>query len=341
MKKKLIILVIVELVLTLTLWSKSELVSSQIDRAYQVSYRVLKSNLELSKEGKKGYRYDMGIYIVSDVELTGKFRGNTKNPSLKVLSVAKGSPAEKAGILVGDRLLKLNNRSIRETPITYSDQFPTVRHRFYFLVNKYYSKNGSVNITLERNEVEHKLNIIPELICNVEPNILISDKFEAYVVGKAIFVTTKIIEVLADDSKLALIIGHELAHITLFHFEKKVAVSSVMGSLIGAAVPGGAIVKQIATRAGSTVGSMAFSHKYELEADYVGLYHTARAGYHFQDAVDFFRNLAQAELAIAGHSKATLSHPSSIERFSKLKETVKEIEDKIAENPSQSLWPEN
>lgn len=309
----------------------------QVDKGYQVAYKVLRSNLELSKATKKGERYDIGVYIVTDLEFPKKFNPRTiykrTNPPLTVLSVAKDSPAEKAGILVGDRLLKINGRPIREIPVTYYEQAPTVRHRFYYLTNKFYKKAGIISITLEREGQTYQFHLIPELIVNAEPNILIDPAFGAYVHSdypKAIFITAGAIAVLNDEDKIALVFGHELAHLTCSHVTKKLA-GSITGKLIGAAIPAAPLAKEAYKLAGSTIGGMVFSHKYELEADRVGLYHAARAGYDIQNAAEFFHNIAKLELELAGHSKGSLSHPSSIERFSKLKETIKEIDTKIAD----------
>ncbi len=323
---------------------------AQVDKGYQVAYKVLKSNLELSKATKKGERYDIGVYIVSDVEFPKKFDPRSvdrrPNPPLTVLSVAKDSPAEKAGILKGDKLLKVNNHPIRQTPVTFSEQAPTVRHRFYYLTNKYFKKAGIVNITLSRNGTEHEFYILPELVCNAEPNILIDPRFGAYVHSdypKVIFITAGLIATVADDAKIALIFGHELAHLTRSHLTKKLA-GSIAGQVIGGAIPAAPLVKDLSKLAGSKIGGMVFSHKYELKADYFGLYHAARAGYDVQDAAEFFYDLAEAEWGTAGHSKATLSHPSSIERFLKLKETINEIDTKITNkeplipNKNGQLW---
>ena len=58
---------------------------------------------------------------------------------LTVVHVAENSPAEKAGVLDGDRLLKINGRVIRSTPITFAD---AARARLNFIVNKFYNKTG-------------------------------------------------------------------------------------------------------------------------------------------------------------------------------------------------------
>ncbi len=267
----------------------------------------------------------MGVYVITGID-------KKPYPPLTVLSVAKDSPAEKAGILPGDKLLKINNQPIRRTPVTSYEEIPEVRRRFYYITNKYSKRAGIIRITLNRGGTEYKFDVAPELVCNAEPNIPIVSQWGAYVspgYPKAIFVTAGAIAMVRDDAKVALIFGHELAHITRSHIAKKMA-GSIAGQVIGSAVPGGALAKELATQAGGTIGGMMFSHKYELEADYVGLYHAAQAGYDVQDAAEFFYDLAEAEWETAGHSKGSLSHPSSIERFSKLKETIREIREKKA-----------
>lgn len=113
----------------------------------------------------------------------------------------------------------------------------------------------------------------------------------------------------------------------------------MIGALIGGVITVATGVD--VTSLGSDIGGAAFSQGFESEADYVGLYHTARAGYPIAEAPKFWRRMAASNpgaIHIAGST-----HPSTAVRFLALEESVKEIQRKKAagirlapeEKPSQ------
>ena len=65
----------------------------------------------------------------------------------------------------------------------------------------------------------------------------------------------------------------------------------------------------------------------DTDADYVGLYLAARAGYEIRTAVDFWRRMAVEPPGSIGESMLS-SHPSSPERSAGLEQAVREIEAK-------------
>ena len=70
-----------------------------------------------------------------------------------------------------------------------------------------------------------------------------------------------------------------------------------------------------------------FSQLFEAEADYVGLYLVARAGYMVKDAPKFWRRMGIAHPASI-HSNHAASHPGTPEWFVALEQTVVEILEK-------------
>jgi predicted Zn-dependent protease len=109
------------------------------------------------------------------------------------------------------------------------------------------------------------------------------------------------------DAQLAVIIGHELAHANLGHRDKQ-TINMVLGMVGGAAIDGGFALGGIYTdgtfaRHLGRAGLYAYSVEFEREADYVGAYYAARAGYELAGAEDVWRAMGQL-------------HPDSI-RFAK------------------------
>jgi predicted Zn-dependent protease len=79
-----------------------------------------------------------------------------------------------------------------------------------------------------------------------------------------------------------------------------------------------------------TFGNMAsapYSKDFESEADYVGLYLAARAGYDISESANFWRRMAVENPASIEKSYSN-THPSSPERFLAIEKAVNEINGK-------------
>jgi len=129
-----------------------------------------------------------------------------------------------------------------------------------------------------------------------------------------------------NDAELATVLGHELAHITMGHLEKRAGnqiAGAFGGLLVDVALAAVGVNSQGAfTRGFGNVGGRAFATEFEREADYVGAYYVARAGYDAAQAEGFWRTLAQEnpkQIFFAG------LHPTSPERFLLLQQTNDEI----------------
>lgn len=79
-----------------------------------------------------------------------------------------------------------------------------------------------------------------------------------------------------------------------------------------------------------------FSQGYEREADYLGLYFMARAGFDPTKAPEVWRRMA-AEYPAAIKETFLSTHPSTPERAATLEATIREINAKIRDH--QSLKP--
>ena len=125
-------------------------------------------------------------------------------------------------------------------------------------------------------------------------------------------VTSGMLDFIETDDEMAVVLGHELAHITEGHVMKG-AVSglalNVMAIVLESRVPG-------AGQAAGGVGQLFLNHytqTQEREADDVGLRYAYQAGYDPRAAVDVQERLAQRvpESMSAGYFD---THPSSVER---------------------------
>lgn len=103
-----------------------------------------------------------------------------------------------------------------------------------------------------------------------------------------------------------------------------------MGALLGTVVDSLAASQGINTgRLGSQLGAkgaqLRYSKSFEKEADYVGMYIMARAGYSTANAGDFWRKMA---IVSPKGIYVGSTHPTSAQRYVALKQTHQEITDK-------------
>jgi len=130
----------------------------------------------------------------------------------------------------------------------------------------------------------------------------------------------KLLAEMQSDDELAFVLGHEMGHRIAGHLDKQrqqqVFGALVMGGLVAAAgnaygaAPSQEAIQQ-AMDVGGYLGARAYSQSYELEADALGTYITARAGYSPGRGADIFGRPA---LANPGGPAILVSHPASAQR---------------------------
>jgi hypothetical protein len=145
-----------------------------------------------------------------------------------------------------------------------------------------------------------------------------------------------------DDTELAFVISHELAHNLMKHLAAK-STNQIVGKVgaIGLAVLATAasnIGLRYATNLNPrlteqilkdpTLDRNSFSEEFEAEADYVGLYMMARAGMNIDGAPQFWRRMGAAYPA-SNKSAFGASHPSDAYRMLALEAAIKQIKRKI------------
>jgi len=172
-----------------------------------------------------------------------------------------------------------------------------------------------MQVVVERGGQHAALAIVPTAVCSYPAIVQLSGDFNAYNDGQKILVNSALMAFFPEDRDLAVVLGHELAHGTLGHLNKKVWVR-VMTGLVDATFGDTGLVKDHL--------SAPFFRRYEAEADYAGLYMTAAAGYDVVGAEKVWREFGIH--TASGTDSLTSTHPASAERYVALRRTVEEIQ---------------
>lgn len=134
---------------------------------------------------------------------------------------------------------------------------------------------------------------------------------------------TGLLKLAANDDEIAIVMGHEVAHVTSRHGAERQS-QAILAGLGGVAVSAGLQNDKnregwmLAYGLGSTLGTLAYSRTHETEADEVGLLYAARAGYDPRAAVSFWSKMAAQEKGNRP-PKLLSTHPPSAERIENLR----------------------
>ncbi len=162
--------------------------------------------------------------------------------------------------------------------------------------------------------------------------------------GGKVVVYTGLLPICRDETGLAVVLGHEIAHAVANHAGERISQSMLlqMGGVALAAVVGSQT--SISPRAvldlyglGANVGVMLpYSRMQELEADKLGLIFMAMAGYDPRKALDFWQRMDVAAKKAGRPPEFLSTHPSSVTRMQKIKEFIPEAMRYY--HPQNSRW---
>lgn len=291
------------------------------NRLYSISYPMLVASGELFTDK---VRPTYG-FILHDKELYRKILGKEyENVAVRhgieehviVRYVYPESPAALAGLRVGDRIMAINEKPLKgENAIDVMKILHKLEH----------PEERSLELLLEREGQKIKLTINGVAACKYSVQMVNNDSVNAFAGFEGVIITTGMIRFCETDNELALVVGHEIAHIALGHLTK--GIINRMPDMILDVI----LIATIGVDTQGALGaltSLVFSKAFEQEADYAGLYILARAAYDITGAADFFRRMAvEHPGSIRGNFLAT--HPSMPERFVSIENTVREIEEKL------------
>ncbi|MFQ5534080.1 MAG: M48 family metalloprotease, partial [Sphingomonadales bacterium] len=294
------------------------------------SYRVLKNGLSLC--GDKTTKH-VGVQFTNISAYSREWRETAASllsldraDRLTIRRVPDGSPADMAGIRVGDVLVSVAGKPTGRGKNAAAKAMRSVARALK-------QNPDHISLQLERNGTTLNLTVQAEEICDSFAILDDSDIVNAFADGKYIHVTRGMMRFARTDEELALIVGHEVGHNVMLHIEKKKK-NAMGGALLGALLDGVASAYGVRTdgkftKTGMQAGANAYSPKFEQEADYVGIYLMEHAGYDISKGPNFWRRMATVN---PGSILYAGTHPTTVNRFLALDQTVAEINSKKLRN---------
>lgn len=165
---------------------------------------------------------------------------------------------------------------------------------------------------------------------NWEYNLIESSQANAWCMpGGKVAVYTGILPITQNEGGLAVVMGHEISHALAGHGNERISQAQI--AQYGGAILGGALSKsQWASvfnqlyPSGAQMALLSYGRRQELEADQMGLYIMAMAGYDPRQAIPFWERMSSAT---ANNSKGRIpaylaTHPSPETRIADIQKNL-------------------
>lgn len=178
-------------------------------------------------------------------------------------AVVPGSPADRAGLVAGDTITTVDGVAVPATDVPQPDRRAPDYAATAALRTQLAAAfaQGLATLTIVRDGAERVVRVDPVAGCASAVEVQAGTTRNAWSDGHAVALTSAMVAAAASDDELAIVIGHELSHNFLHHRERLDAAGIGQGL-------------------GSRIGRKAAQvRETENEADALGLYLAARAGY--------------------------------------------------------------
>jgi len=197
---------------------------------------------------------------------------------LHIRSVRAGTAAERARVEAGDQILTVNGQDISSDPSMNRYNEAVLKNGFSILRPRMIVRTNQGR--------EFTAKIEPETACRAPTRVVFSDTINGHTDGQEILITSALMRNVPDDTNLALVVAHEMAHLIAGHVEQEP------------------------------------SQALELEADRMALVLMARAGYDIDGAIAYWENASHPH---DGGQINESSHPTTKARYENFKAELKRI----------------
>ena len=167
-----------------------------------------------------------------------------------------------------------------------------------------------------------------------EFNLIASNQVNAFCMpGGKIVVYEGILPVARTDDELATVIAHEVAHAVAKHSNERLSQAilrqyggQALGQILSGSSAGTQVVGNILYNVGGKlIFELPYSRKQEYEADQIGLYLMALAGYDYHNAPNLWVKMASRSGG-GNQSEVISSHPNDQNRIRAIREEIPRVE---------------
>ena len=228
---------------------------------------------------------------------------------IRVKHSAKGSSAREH-LLHGDKIIQINGENVPDSTAN------TIRR-----LKQQLAKGPSLELTIERNDRLHSISLTAVEVCDYPVQLSQQDAINAFADGSSIIVNAGLMRFAQEDSELALIIAHELAHNVADHGMEKIK-GGLIGGLFDLAISSGGGI--VSPAIGVALGANLLSQSYEVEADKLAIRLMHQLEYPLQPLPEFWRRMATVHPSSIRHGQQA-SHPTTVERYLIMKQEVERL----------------
>lgn len=275
-------------------------------RVNTVFYRLATSSVALCRT--KGWQTGLLLHDLSQYAPAYRAAAaatfHLKNgPAIE--GVVPGSAADRAGVRADDTVLSINGIPVQDEPIpSHGASYATMAALRRQLDDAL--GTGILTLSVQRGPSSLQLTVRPEPGCLASVQILPEMLKDAGADRSLVSISTAMVETTRNDDELAVLLAHELAHIALGHSAKLDALG---------------IQRGLGRYFGKNAAAI---RETESEADRLGLYLAARAGYDVTVAPAFLWRLGKA---FGANLWSEPTHPALRDRVAAARETVERIKE--------------
>ncbi len=282
----------------------AEIYINESVRVWKVGFNVL----SILPEEVFKKRAVIGALFVDNTEDIARFYKLPTEEGCVVIGIMNGDIADLAGIKQGDIIIEIDGKKIKDSS------------------HVAFNAGGSSTVVVERTGTRLSFNVKPKEIPYVRIRLKQTGKINAYAKFTGIEFTSGMVQFVEDDDELAIIMGHELAHLTSKHLPKNISMAALCGTLGGLTGPFAPLTTQALYAP--------YSRKNEREADYIGLIYAHNAGYDIEKGTTLWKRFA-LEIPKSRSKSFLRSHPTSPERILRVNKVVELI--KSGKNLTENL----
>ncbi|MEO6308297.1 MAG: M48 family metallopeptidase [Nitrospiraceae bacterium] len=254
-------------------------------------------------------------FLLKDQEALQIQGGEGAGNSVSVAYIHPRLPAASAGLRLADQLISVNERTVRGIRAEEVSQW--IRRMTIARIQP-------LQLEVARGGSRQIVHLWAVPACQFSVQLLESNQINGIADGRRVGVTTGAMRFVHSDDELAWLLAHEIAHNLLNH-SQNVRLSAMLNAFLGAT-----------TGASPEASVPSERRSLEAQADYVGAFIMARAGYDVQAIKQFWRRMESLR-SRKNTSEMDVSHPTTDERLASFEITLKEIQEK--RDRGESLQP--